>query len=126
MKKDIETVDDIKTLVNNFYTKVVPDETIGWIFEDIVNTDWALHLPIMYKFWEAIILSSCKFNGNPIYRHVEIDRLTNLLPEHFEQWKLLFFETVDEFFEGKNANTAKYRAETIANLMENKVNASRI
>jgi hemoglobin len=123
--KDIENLDDIKKLVNNFYIKVVPDEIIGWIFEDIVKTDWTYHLPKMYEFWESVLLGTCKFDGNPMLRHIEINNQVNLLPEHFEQWELLFFETVDEYFEGRIADMAKFRARNISSMIQNKINASK-
>lgn len=121
MKKDIENIDDIKKLVNNFYIKVVPDEVIGYIFEDIIKTDWSNHLPRMYNFWESILIGEYRFDGNPILRHIEINKQTELLPEHFKRWELLFFETVDEYFVGKIADMAKFRANSISNIIQSKI-----
>jgi len=124
-KKDIQNLDDIKKLVNNFYVKVVPDELIGWIFEDIAQTDWTHHLPKMYDFWESMLLGANSYYGNPMIRHIELDKEARLLPEHFARWKELFFETVDEYFEGPIGLKAKERAESIAGIMENKIKLNR-
>jgi len=50
MKKDIENRDDIIRLVNTFYDKVKPDETIGYFFNRVVDVNWEKHLPVMYNF----------------------------------------------------------------------------
>ncbi|MFN8576617.1 MAG: group III truncated hemoglobin [Candidatus Sericytochromatia bacterium] len=120
MKKDIENIEDIKKLVNNFYIKVVPDEVIGWIFEDVMQTDWTYHLPKMYDFWESVIFGTV-FDGNPIQRHIEVNQEVKLLPDHFQQWELLFIETVDEYFIGEKAELAKSRAKSISKIIQNKI-----
>jgi hemoglobin len=124
-KKDIENLNDIKKLVNNFYIKVVPDELLGPVFEDIAKTDWVHHLPKMYDFWETLLLSNRSYQGNPMTRHIELDQESRLLPGHFTRWLALFKETVDEYFSGQIAEKAKEKAETIAGIMENKLKQSR-
>ena len=53
--KDIETIEDIKKLVDNFYDKVAKDEVIGHFFTEIAKVDWDIHLPKMYRFWETFL-----------------------------------------------------------------------
>ena len=55
MKRDIETGEDIRMLVDAFYKKVVKDPLIVFVFTDIVRVNWENHLPIMYSFWENIL-----------------------------------------------------------------------
>ena len=52
MKKDIETRNDIESLVDHFYEIVKADDVIGYIFTDVAQVNWKKHLPIMYDFWE--------------------------------------------------------------------------
>ncbi len=111
---DITTTDDVRVLVDNFYEKVIADEVIGYIFNDIVKVNWAQHLPKMYAFWDFLLLDLPVFEGNPIEKHWAVHRLEPLQPKHFDRWLLLFQTTVDEFFAGENAEKAKLRAYMIA------------
>ena len=44
-----------------------------------------------------------------------------LTPAHFDRWLALFFENIDELFEGEKAEDVKYRAYSIATIMNNRV-----
>ena len=114
MKRDIETTDDIKTLINAFYEKVKADETIGYIFSDVANVDWDHHLPKMYAFWEFLLLGKDTYAGNPMAVHQELHQKTPLKEFHFDAWLKLFQETVDELFAGRVAEDAKSRSQLIA------------
>ena len=54
MKSDILNRKDIETLVDTFYDKVQKDNIIGYVFNDVAQTNWDNHLPKMYDFWEVI------------------------------------------------------------------------
>ena len=107
MKKQIETRADIELLVDEFYKKVLVDPVIGFIFTDVAKIDMKEHMPIMYRFWETILLDKMTYQGNPMTKHLVLNEKTPLLPEHFQRWHDLFFETVDEYFEGDKAEEAK-------------------
>ena len=121
MKKDIETIEDIKQLVDSFYEKVKVDEVIGYIFNDVVRMNWEIHLPVMYKFWENTLFYTGSYEGNPLELHKNIHQLTPLTALHFNQWTLLFNNSVDELFEGINSNLAKQRALSIATVLQIKI-----
>ena len=121
MKKDIENREDIKLLVDTFYRKVVADDTIGFIFTDIVKMDWAKHLPMMYDFWENALFYSGTYTGNPMNLHRHLHHIRPLDGKHFARWVALFAETIDEFFEGEKAILARRRAMRIAIIMEEKI-----
>ncbi|MCB0573263.1 MAG: group III truncated hemoglobin, partial [Saprospiraceae bacterium] len=73
MFPDITTPKDIKTLIDAFYTKVKADEVIGYIFNEVAQVDWAHHLPVMYGFWEFLLLDNANaYRGNPIQKHVDL------------------------------------------------------
>ena len=118
MKKDIENRDDIIRLVNTFYDKVKPDETIGYFFNRVVDVNWEKHLPVMYNFWENIIFHAGGYSGNPMKHHMELHEKSPMKKEHFNRWIQLFNETVDELFEGAHAEQAKQRALSIATVMQ--------
>ncbi|WP_460559091.1 group III truncated hemoglobin [Ferruginibacter profundus] len=125
MKKDIESKNDIELLVNTFYEKVKADESIGYIFTDLVKVNWQKHLPVMYNFWENSLFYTGSYEGNPMEMHKHLHRAIPLSAAHFKQWILLFTNTVDELFEGKTADLAKQRAISIATVMQIKILADR-
>ncbi|MCT4623069.1 MAG: group III truncated hemoglobin [Schleiferiaceae bacterium] len=118
---DIESREDVKTLVDTFYAKVLKDETIGYLFTEVAKISLETHMPIMYDFWESVLFGKSVYKGNPMTKHFELNKKSPLLPEHFARWKELWFETLNELFEGERANEAKTRANTIAYLMESKM-----
>lgn len=121
VKTDILTRVDIERLVNRFYDKVKTDQTIGYIFNDLVKVNWDKHLPIMYDFWESVILFTGTYSGNPMVTHRKLHQVANLTAEHFKAWLSLFISTVDELFEGEKAELAKQRAISIATVMQLKI-----
>jgi hemoglobin len=121
MKKDIENRKDIETVIHAFYDKVRKDNEIGYIFNDVAKVNWEHHTPIICDFWENILFQSNVYRGNPMTTHINLHALTPLKKTHFDRWKKLFMDTIDEYFEGKNAELAKQRAISIATMMQIKI-----
>ncbi len=116
-KKDITSKKDIETLVNLFYDKVNSDDILSQVFNDFAKVDWKVHLPIMYSFWDMVLLGGVDYQGNPFPKHIPlpIDKL------HFDRWLKLFIQNIDELFEGKTTELAKERAKSIANIFQSKL-----
>ncbi len=123
MKKEIENIDDIKLLVDEFYKKVLLDKTIAHFFNDVAKVDWEKHLPVMYSFWTTLLFGTMGYKGNPMIKHLELNKKENLHHEHFNQWLKLWRETIDEFYVGEKAEEAKQKALNISSLMMNKIEA---
>lgn len=121
MKKDISNRADIESAIKTFYSKVIKDETIGYIFTDVAKVNWEKHLPIMYDFWENVIFFTGKYNGDPMNVHRHLNNVIELKADHFTRWTFLFNETIDELFSGENAERAKQRALSIATVMQIKL-----
>jgi len=121
MKKAIETREDIRELVENFYSKVKKDDIIGEIFNDVLVFRWDTHIPIMIDFWESVLLGTGSYKGNTMRVHIELNKVHPLTPEHFERWKKLFFETLDAHFIGPVVDEAKSRVELMEALMQTKI-----
>lgn len=119
---DINSRKDIELLVNTFYERITKDETIGFIFNDVVKVDWDKHLPKMYNFWETILLNKPSYYGNTMGVHFDVNRKIKLEAKHFNKWIELFFSTIDELFQGEVADNAKKRAKSVADLMLFKMN----
>ncbi len=120
-KKDIISREDIETLIDSFYKKVIKDDTIGYFFNEVVKLDWEKHIPIMYDFWETTLFHSAIYKGNPMKIHVDLHNKVPLKKAHFDQWLSMFNETVDELYYGEKANLAKTRALSIATVMQIKI-----
>ena len=115
--KDIESRIDIETLMTSFYEKVRQDQTIGFIFNEVVDMDWPHHIPVIVDFWETILLDNPVYKKNAMEVHYDLNKKIPLQKEHFDSWLHLFNSTVDELFEGKIASLAKTRAKGIADVM---------
>jgi hemoglobin len=124
MKKDLTDTADIQLLVDTFYDQVKKDEVIGYIFTDIAKVDWGHHLPIMYSFWEMMLFGTGGYKGDPMTKHIQLNEKTKLEQPHFDRWKKIFTDSVDQLFEGDKANEAKQRAGHIASLMAHRVQQS--
>ena len=121
MKSDISNRDDIATLVDAFYDKVKVNPVIGYFFNDVVKVNWEKHLPKMYDFWEGIVFGSSGYSGNPMNVHKAVHALHAFSKSDFDEWLKLFRQTVDEMYEGANAELIKQRALSIATVMQLKV-----
>lgn len=121
MKNDILNRKDIEVLVDEFYERVRKDEVIGYLFNEIAQTDWSHHLPKMYDFWEVILFGTGSFKGNPMQVHRELHYKSPLSSEQFQHWFKLFADTVNNLYEGKNAEDIKQSASNIAQTMMYKV-----
>ena len=117
-KKEIETIDDIKLLVNTFYDKVREDALLKDVFNNVIQDKWPTHLEKMYRFWQTVLLDEHTYFGSPFVPHAKlpVDAI------HFERWITLFFGTVDELFYGQKAERAKWQGERMAEMFQMKIN----
>ncbi|MEX2596878.1 MAG: group III truncated hemoglobin [Salibacteraceae bacterium] len=116
-KTDINTREDVELLVNAFYKKVGKDPLIGPIFIPFMAGDWQKHLDIMYSFWCSLLLDEGSYQRNAFTPHADMP----LEKKHFERWLKLFHTTIDDYFEGKNAQKAKTKSNEIAQIFLNKI-----
>ncbi len=114
MKSDIGNRDDLVRLLESFYSDAILDEKIGFFFTKIVKLDLTVHLPVIVDFWEKVLFGKPVYYGDPLAVHQKINAQSPLLKEHFERWIEIFNGTVDKLFAGTLAETAKSRAEIIA------------
>ena len=115
--QDILSIEDIRLLVDSFYTKVRADEKLGPIFESRIGDNWGVHLDKMYRFWQTVLLQEHTYNGSPFPPHAQLP----VDVTHFARWMELFTETVDGLFEGEKAKEAKWRAGKMAQMFLSKI-----
>lgn len=124
-KHDIQSEFDVQTLVDNFYKQVLADPTIGFIFIDVASIEWEKHMPIMYSFWNTMLLGTASYSGNPMEKHIALNSKVPLTKNHFDRWLVLWEKTVNENFKGEKANEAIARAKNIAALMQHHISKKR-
>ena len=109
---DIQNLDDIKLLVDTFYSKVQKDPLIGPIFNEKIGNNWPAHLERMYRFWQTILLEEHTYSGSPFppHKHLPIEKA------HFNRWMEIFTETIDRLYAGELAEEAKLRAKNMAEM----------
>ena len=109
----INNREDISKLVDTFYSKIRKNELLGPIFNShILEEQWSEHLKKLTDFWETNVLGIAMYKGNPSAKHINVDKNVGHIiePKHFGVWLQLWFETIDQLFEGKLALKAKQSA----------------
>ena len=121
-KTDISNRDDVFKLVDAFYKKVRQDDLLGPFFNNTIK-DWDVHLDHLTTFWESSLFLKTRYNGNPLEAHVRVDANTNnsITELHFGIWLNLWFQTIDELFEGDYAENAKRRARKMGTFLYLKI-----
>ncbi len=121
-KNDIKSRADIFLLVSSFYDKVRRDPVLGTFFNNVID-DWDEHLQRLTSFWESSLFLRTKYLGNPLEAHVKVDQYNNqsITEQHFGLWLNLWFETVNEHFEGDYAENAKRRARKMSTFLYLKI-----
>lgn len=114
---DIHTEDDIRLLVDAFYSRVQTDDLIGPVFEAVVQGNWPRHLATMYDFWSSLLLGTSRYRGRPFPKHLALP-ITSL---HFRRWLNLFVETVEAHFDGPKADEALHKAGNLASIFEYRI-----
>lgn len=118
MKKQIENRADVSFLVHQFYAKIRADREIGFYFNEMIS-DWDAHLEKLTDFWETNLFGFRKYKGNPHAVHNEVDAHFDekITPNEFGIWLNHWFQTIDEYFEGENAETLKRRARKMSTFL---------
>ena len=116
--KDIENKDDLYLLVDEFYKKLLADASISYIFTDVVKIKLEEHLPILVTFWSQSLFNTGGYFNNLTQIHLDISKKEYLSPELYKIWLNHFNTTVNELFEGPNAEKIMTQALSIATVME--------
>lgn len=116
-KKDLLTLDDIRLLVDSFYSAIAEDELLAPIFKGKIGDNWQPHLEKMYTFWQTVLLQEHTYFGSPFLPHagLPVDKV------HFDRWLSLFYNTADSLFSGEKATEAKWRADRMAEMFRHKI-----
>ncbi|RNC86463.1 MAG: group III truncated hemoglobin [Winogradskyella sp.] len=121
-KPDIKSPEDIYLLVSEFYKKVRHDKELGPFFNNSIK-DWDAHFEHLTAFWESNLFLETKYFGNPLDVHIKVDKAnSNSITElHFGLWLNLWYQTIDELYQGEYADMAKRRARKMGTFMYLKI-----
>ena len=117
MQHQTITRENIRIMVDRFYSKILKDELLADFFieklgDEMISDEWQEHLGKLTDFWASIALGDTAYSGQPVKPHMHMKGLQR---ETFEQWLKLFFETVDRLYAKDAADIFKTRSEMIAN-----------
>ncbi|MDN3667318.1 group III truncated hemoglobin [Algibacter miyuki] len=115
--KQIENRADVYKLVSEFYTVIRANPVLGPIFNHhILDDQWPAHIDKLTDFWVTNLFGEICFKGNPSQAHLKVDNHLNhnMEQHHFEIWLNLWFETIDNWFDGALAQRAKDAATRMA------------
>ena len=121
VKKDIKNREDLLLLIQEFYKKLLSDDSISYLFIDVARINIEHHFPVLVDFWDSLLFQSDTYHNNAMQPHLALHYKSHLAQHHFLTWLRYFKETVDELFEGEKALLAKERAVSIATVMQLKI-----
>lgn len=119
--RDLETRNDIKQLMMDFYSRLLEEPSFKVIFFDIAQVEILDHLELMIDFWEFTLFNKGSYQKNIITKHLEIHMEHSLSKDLFEKWLIIFNNTIDNLYKGSNATEAKNRAFSIATVIKLKI-----
>lgn len=122
--KDLENREDLELLMNTFYTNLLLDDTINYIFTDIAKINLEEHLPIIIDFWNLSLFGRGNYKNNVLKIHLDLNKMVNLEQNHFETWIKTFNSAVDGSFTGENSEKIKTKALSISTVMQIKLHKS--
>ena len=117
---DIETREDILLIMRSFYEKLLLDESISFYFTKITNIDKHLehHFEVLATFWEQSLFMKGGYFNNMFQIHKDVNEKHAFKKEHFDTWLNHLYSSIDENFEGKNAEQMKTQALSMATVMQ--------
>ncbi|ODP38811.1 MULTISPECIES: group III truncated hemoglobin [Sphingomonas] len=105
----------LRPLLDAFYAKVRQDALIGPVFIEAVH-DWPEHLARIADFWSSVMLSSGRYKGDPVAKHMA--HASRLTPEMFDRWLAIWAETTNDLLAPPVAQALQGKARRIAESLQ--------
>lgn len=118
--KDIATREDIDWIMRHFYELLLKDDRISFFFTKVTDVDQHLeaHFEILATFWEQSLFMKGGYANNMFKIHQNLHQKSPFTKAHFEVWLHHLNTTIDQRFEGKNADQMKTQALSMATVMQ--------
>jgi hypothetical protein len=115
--RDIESFEDIKSIVDKQYAGLISDETTSRHFKEL---DFDTHLPRIYNFWTFILEVdpiNHPYKGSAFEPHTRL----GLTVEDFRIWQHYLKDAILSQFEGPVAVKMLQKAEQLGMMFEYKL-----
>ena len=119
--RDLDSRSAIHDLVVAFYREIVFDDLLGPVFDEVAETDWAVHIPRLIDYWCRILLGEHVYRGALLEAHREVHHRDPLRDEHFDRWYQLWVASIDARWRGPKADHAKRHAAATAGLISRRL-----
>ncbi len=119
--KDIQNRSDLEVLMRAFYTTLLDDPSVNYIFTEVAQINLEEHLPLIIDFWEQLLFNTAKYKNNIFEIHKNLHIKSALEKHHFSAWLNHLNQTLDLHFSGLNAEKIKTSALSIATIMQLKL-----
>jgi hemoglobin len=97
------------------------DDLLAPLFEEVAETDWAVHIPRLIDYWCRILLGERDYRGALLEAHREVHDREVFRDEHYDRWFQLWVASIDVRWEGPNAERAKRHAASTAALISRRL-----
>ncbi|KPM46900.1 group III truncated hemoglobin [Jiulongibacter sediminis] len=122
--RDIESREDVKLLVDTFYSYVHQDEKMAPVFK-MPKEQFERHLERTYNFWDNWLFRTGSYQGGLMWAHIEKNMSYPITTELFERWLAHWFRSADELFKGENTEILKSKALELGQIMNAKLSSMR-
>lgn len=109
-KPDLSTRTEVHDLVVDFYRAIVNDDELGYVFVDVAEVDWTVHIPKLIDYWCRVLLGQPGYDGYILAAHQYVHGIEPIDAHLFDRWYVMWCESVDGQWEGPLAEKAKSHA----------------
>ena len=112
MKREVQSRDDIKLIVQSFYDAIKKNELLGPVFTGAIpENEWMSHIEKLTDVWDSAVFGSMTFKGNPSMTHAKLDKSNKhgITQDHFAVWLENWNATLDASWEGSKVEEMKIR-----------------
>lgn len=119
--EDIQNRHDIEKLLWDFYTRLLADPAISYMFTDVAKINLQEHMPHLTDFWEQTLFYTGGYRKNVMQIHLDLNAKERITDLHFDTWLAHFYTSIDFLYKGDIAEKAKTRAASIVIVMKTKI-----
>ncbi len=120
-RPDLDTRTQVHDLVVGFYREIVFDDLLGPVFDEVVEVDWARHIPKLVDYWCRVLLGEPGYDGYVLGPHEHVHELDSLRSELFDRWYALWVTSIDGRWCGPRADRAKAHAARMAGTLSRRI-----
>ncbi len=114
---DLDSRDEVHSLVVAFYREVAFDDLLGPVFSDVAHVNWSVHIPKLTDYWCRVLLGQPGYDGSLLVPHAQLNAVSAFRPALFDRWYELLVAEVDDGWHGPLAERAKLHAARMAAIL---------